>query len=96
MKVARTVWCNINTASRDDVQNIQVPAPIDNGADTFPFAPDFHIFEWTDRNANVISFDKSLQLENLRIGSGVTACKSSWFWNSALNGTRRYCKYNAT
>ena len=31
--------------------------------------------EWTDRYANVISFDNSLQLENLRIGSGVTACE---------------------
>ena len=71
MKVTRTVRCNINTATRDNLQNLQVPATIDNGADTFMFGSDFRIFEWTDRLANVISFDNSLQLENLLIGSGV-------------------------
>ena len=73
MKITRTVRCNINNATRGDLKQMQVPATIDNGADTFMFGSDFRIFEWTDRYANVISFENSLQLENLRIGSGVTA-----------------------
>ena len=45
MKVTHTVICNINTTTRENVQNIPVPATIDNGADTLMFSSDFLIFE---------------------------------------------------
>ena len=43
MKVTRTVRCNIHKTTRGDIQRMQVPATIDNGADTFMFGSDFRI-----------------------------------------------------
>ena len=72
IKVARTF--------RTDVRNIQrvqaddhIQATIDGGADTCLLGSSFRMFEYSERKANVASFDDALHVNNLRIGSGVTA-----------------------
>lgn len=65
LKVTRTVHMLESDSER--------LATIDNGADTYMLGSAFKVFEWTDRSANVHSFDASLHLKNMRIGSGITA-----------------------
>ena len=65
---------------RSDIRNVTriladspVNATVDRGADTFLLGSSFRIFEYTDKKANIVSFDDSMHVDTLPVGSGVTA-----------------------
>ena len=71
---------NITRTFRHDIRAINrvqagehIYATIDGGADTCLLGSSFRFFEYTGRSANVASFDDTLHVKDLRIGSGVTA-----------------------
>ena len=72
MKVARTFRTDIRSINRVQADG-HVHATIDGGADTCLLGSSFRMFEYSERRANVASFDDAMHVNDLRIGSGVTA-----------------------